>query len=65
MSPGQQGRMICAKYWEQGKAVRWSWPSAPDPLLFTLAHTKVAWGNSELDYAGGLMGRPLKLFAVR
>ena len=61
MSPGQHGRMICAKYWEQGKSCPVVVAFSPDPLLFTLAHTKVAWGNSELDYAGGLMGRPLQI----
>ena len=59
MSPGQHGRMICAKYWEQGKSCPVVVAFSADPLLFTLAHTKVAWGNSELDYAGGIMGRPL------
>ena len=61
MSPGQHGRMICAKYWQQGKSCPVVVTFSPDPLLFTLAHTKVAWGNSELDYAGGLMGRPLQI----
>ncbi|MGH7855388.1 MAG: UbiD family decarboxylase [Candidatus Binatia bacterium] len=61
MSPGQHGRMICAKYWEQGKSCPVVVAFSADPLLFTLAHTKVAWGNSELDYAGGIMGRPLQV----
>ncbi|HKY08417.1 MAG TPA: UbiD family decarboxylase [Candidatus Binatia bacterium] len=61
MSPGQHGRMICAKYWEQGKSCPVVVAFSADPVLFTLAHTKLAWGNSELDYAGGIMGRPLKI----
>ena len=61
MSPGQHGRMICAKYWEQGKSCPVVVALSADPVLFTLAHTKVAWGNSELDYAGGIMGRPLHI----
>jgi 4-hydroxy-3-polyprenylbenzoate decarboxylase len=61
MSPGQHGRMICAKYWEQGKSCPVVVAFSADPLLFTLAHTKVAWGNSELDYTGGVMGRPLQV----
>src|SRR6266545_4665341 len=61
MSPGQHGRLICTKYWEQGKSCPVVVAFSPDPLLFTLAHTKVAWGNSELDYAGGLLGRPLEI----
>jgi 4-hydroxy-3-polyprenylbenzoate decarboxylase len=61
MSPGQHGRMICAKYWEQGKSCPVVVALSADPALFTLAHTKVAWGSSELEYAGGIMGRPLKI----
>jgi UbiD family decarboxylase len=61
MSPGQHGRLICAKYWEQGKSCPVVVTFSPDPLLFTLAHTKVAWGHSELEYTGGLMGRPLEI----
>jgi len=61
MSPGQHGRMICGKYWEQGKSCPVVVAFSPDPLLFTLAHTKLAWGNSELDSTGGLMGRPLEI----
>jgi len=60
MSPGQDGRLICAKYWQQGKSCPVVVTFSTDPLLFTLAHTKVAYGKSELDYAGGLMGRPLE-----
>jgi UbiD family decarboxylase len=61
MSPGQHGRLICAKYWEQGKSCPVVVAFSPDPLLFTLAHTKLAWGNSEMDSTGGLMGRPLEI----
>ena len=61
MSPGQHGRMICAKYWEQSKSCPVVVAFSADPVLFTLAHTKVAWGNSELSYAGGIMGRPLQV----
>ena len=61
MSPGQHGRLICAKYWERGKSCPVVVSFSPDPLLFTLAHTKVAWGHSELAYAGGIAGRPMKI----
>ncbi|HWH78028.1 MAG TPA: UbiD family decarboxylase, partial [Candidatus Binatus sp.] len=48
MSPGQDGRLICAKYWAHGKSCPVVATFGADPLLFTLAHTKVAWGSSEL-----------------
>ncbi len=45
MSPGQHGRLISAKYWEQGKICPVVVTFGADPMLFTLAHTKVAWGQ--------------------
>ena len=45
MSPGQHGRMICAKYWERGKSCPVVVTFSRDPLFFTLAHTKVALGQ--------------------
>ena len=49
MSPGQDGRLICTKYWQQGKSCPVVATFGSDPLLFTLAHTKLAYGKSELD----------------
>ncbi|MBM4264088.1 MAG: UbiD family decarboxylase [Deltaproteobacteria bacterium] len=60
MSPGQDGRLICAKYWSQGKSCPVVVTFSTDPMLFTLAHTKVPFGKSELELAGGLIGRPLE-----
>lgn len=61
MSPGQHGRLVCMKYWDQGRSCPVVVTFSPHPLVFALAHTKVAWGHSELDYVGGLMGRPLEV----
>jgi 4-hydroxy-3-polyprenylbenzoate decarboxylase len=61
MSPGQHGRLVCTKYWEQGKSCPVVAAFSPNPLVFSLAHTKVPWGRSELEHVGGLMGRPLEV----
>jgi 4-hydroxy-3-polyprenylbenzoate decarboxylase len=61
MSPGQHGRLVCAKYWEQGKSCPVTAAFSPNPLVFSLAHTKLPWGRSELEQVGGLMGRPLEV----
>jgi 4-hydroxy-3-polyprenylbenzoate decarboxylase len=61
MSPGQHGRMICAKYWDQGKSCPVVATFGGDPLTFMASHTKLAWGTSELDYVGGLRGKPLEI----
>lgn len=61
MSPGQQGREICQRYWNQGKACPVVAVFGGDPLVFHAAHIKFPWGNSELDYVGGLRGKPLEV----
>jgi 4-hydroxy-3-polyprenylbenzoate decarboxylase len=61
MSPGQQGRRICQKYWDQGKACPVVAVFGGDPLVFQASCIKFPWGTSELDYMGGLRGSPLEI----
>jgi 4-hydroxy-3-polyprenylbenzoate decarboxylase len=61
MSPGQHGRMICAKYWERGKSCPVAATFGQDPLTFMASNAKIPWGTSELDFIGGLRGRPLEI----
>lgn len=61
MSPAQHGRMICNRYWEQGKSCPIVATFGQDPLTFMASNAKIPWGNSELDYVGGLRGRPLDI----
>lgn len=60
MSPGQQGRLICQRYWDKGEACPIVATFGGDPLIFLTSHIKFPWGNSELGYAGGLRGRPIE-----
>jgi len=60
-SPGQQGRLIAERYWKQGKACPVVATFGGDPLLFFLSHTKFPFGVSELDRAGGMLGRPVEV----
>lgn len=59
MSPGQQGRAICERYWAEGKACPVVATFGGDPLLFLTSHIKFPWGKSELDIAGGIRGVPM------
>ncbi|MEA2642215.1 MAG: hypothetical protein QOF51_3609, partial [Chloroflexota bacterium] len=54
MSPGQQGRIICQRYWDRGEACPVVATFGEDPLMFMAGHTRLPYGQSELDYAGGL-----------
>ncbi len=60
-SPGQQGRLIAERYWKQGKSCPVVATFGGDPLLFFLSYTKFPFGVSELDRAGGMLGRPLEV----
>jgi 4-hydroxy-3-polyprenylbenzoate decarboxylase len=61
MSPGQQGRIICQRYWDKGQACPVVATFGGDPLLFLTSHIKFPFGKSELDYAGGLRGSPIEV----
>lgn len=61
MSPGQQGRQICERYWREGKACPIVATYGGDPILFLASHQKLPWGSSELDWSGGLRGAPLEI----
>ena len=59
MSPGQDGKRICQQYWERGESCPVVAAFGVDPLTFMASHTKIAWGRPELDFAGGLRGKPV------
>ena len=60
ISPGQQGRTIAEKYWARGESCPVVATFGGDPLLFlTSAQLKLPWGVSEIEYAGGILGRPI------
>jgi 4-hydroxy-3-polyprenylbenzoate decarboxylase len=59
MSPGQQGKLICERYWKQGKACPVAVTFGADPLIFFLSYTKFPFGVSEFDRVGGMLGHPL------
>jgi len=62
ISPGQQGRQICMKYWEKGQSCAVVAAFGQDPMTFLASMTKFPWQKSELDVVGGLRGRPLEVF---
>ena len=61
MSPGQHGRQICQRHWEQGRACPVVATFGGDPLIFIASHNRIPWGRSELDLAGGLRQRPVEV----
>jgi UbiD family decarboxylase len=61
MSPGQHGQTISARYWEKGKSCPVVATFGQDPLTLMAASAKIPWGRSELDFVGGLRGKPLEI----
>ena len=61
MSPGQHGRLICQRYWDRGESCPVVAAFGVDPLIFMASHTKIPWGKSELEFAGGLRERPVEV----
>lgn len=61
MSPGQQGRQICERYWQRGESCPIVAVFGGDPYTFAAAHTKLPWIKSEFDFAGGLQGKPIEV----
>lgn len=59
MSPGQQGREICQRYWNQGKNCPVVAVFGGDPLVLEASQLKLPFGRSELEFAGGMRGVPL------
>ena len=59
MSPGQQGREICQRYWNQGKSCPVVAVFGGDPLVVEASQLKLPFGRSELEFAGGMRGTPL------
>src|SRR6266481_3215429 len=60
-SPGKHGRLDREAWWAQGKPCEVVSAYGIDPALFMVGAQSFAANESELDVAGGLMGRPVEL----
>ncbi len=59
ISPGKHGRFIREKYFARGENCPVLISCGQDPLLFITSHQEIDLGTSELDYAGGIRGKPI------
>lgn len=60
-SPGKHGRLDREAWWRQGKSCEVVAAYGIDPVLFMVAAQGFRGSLSELDVAGGMMGRPVEL----
>jgi 4-hydroxy-3-polyprenylbenzoate decarboxylase len=58
---GQQGRRICERYWENDRSCPVVAVFGADPITILAARSRLPFGHSELDFAGGLRGQPLEV----
>jgi UbiD family decarboxylase len=62
ISPGKHGRHIRQKYFDRGERCPIVVVVGADPLLFMAACAEgIAFGQSELDWAGGVRGSPIEI----
>lgn len=61
ISPGHQGNLIRENYWAKGKSCPVAVVFGIHPLVWIPSMLAFPWGTSELEIAGGLLGRPLEV----
>ncbi len=61
MSPGKHGRIHRTKYFDKGKPCPVVACFGQDPLLHMIAARPVTFGQSELDFVGGIKGEPVEV----
>jgi len=59
--PGRHGQVDCEAAWAQGKPCEIVAAFGIDPALFMVGGMRFGPNESELDAAGGIMGRPVEL----
>jgi 4-hydroxy-3-polyprenylbenzoate decarboxylase len=62
-SPGKHGRLDREAWWREGKPCEVVAAYGIDPVLFMVGAQSFGIAQSELDVAGGIMGRPVELTA--
>jgi 4-hydroxy-3-polyprenylbenzoate decarboxylase len=65
ISPGKHGRLHRDRYFERGEPLPAVVLCGMDPLLFVASALEMAPGVSELEWVGGMRGRPLECIAGR
>jgi UbiD family decarboxylase len=59
---GQHGSIIMnSKYFAKGKKMPMAIALGMDPTLWFASFTRLSWGDSEYDYAGGIKGQPIEV----
>ncbi|MDP2643382.1 MAG: UbiD family decarboxylase [Desulfobacterales bacterium] len=65
MSPGKHGDVIRRKFWDRGESCPVAVVCGCDPLMWSAGYSNSPLGISELDFAGGLRGKPVEVLRSR
>lgn len=61
---GHHGRTIMEKYWKMGKPCPMALCVGSHPLLLAMSGIEVPYGESEYDWAGGILGTPVEVVSA-
>lgn len=62
ISPGKHGRLHRQKYFDRGEPCPVAVAIGMHPLLYLASATESQYGESEYDWAGGILGHPVEVF---
>lgn len=65
LSPGRQGTRSVRSHHAAKGAAPIAWVVAPEPACYLAAVANLPYGQHEIDFAGGLLGRPVDLVRAK
>lgn len=61
LTPGRQGYLNAKSYHDKGEPAPIAWIIGGEPVVYMAATANLTYGIDELDFAGGLAGKPIQL----
>jgi UbiD family decarboxylase len=65
LNPGRQGFLNTCTWTEQGLAAPIAWIIGAPPVVQYAATANLPWGSDEIEVAGGVLGKPVKLVKAK
>jgi 4-hydroxy-3-polyprenylbenzoate decarboxylase len=65
LSPGRQGTRSVRSHHAANVPAPIAWVIAPEPACYLAAVANLPYGQHEIDFAGGLLGRPIELVQAK
>ena len=65
LNPGRQGFLNTCTWTDHGKAAPIAWIIGAPPVVQYAATANLPWGSDEIELAGGVLGKPVKLVKAK